>query len=109
MTVSLIPPMFIRDGEIVDNEALPSWLRPKRPSYHSGVRPANYVVTVETQLARIDATRAMLETLSETYGATPVHTAIDELLFDLRKIAVALLPAARGADIEQREDETKCQ
>ena len=32
MTVSLIPPMLIREGEVVDKAALPSWLRPNRES-----------------------------------------------------------------------------
>ena len=32
MTVSLIPPIFFHGGVQVDNEALPSWLRPNRPS-----------------------------------------------------------------------------
>ena len=34
---------------------------------------------------------------------SPPQCAVDEMLFDLRKIAVALLPAARAADAEFKE------
>ena len=69
----------------------------------SGIALSNYTSMVESQLARIDVTRATLESLAETYGDTPMQSAIDEMLFDLRRVAVALLPAARAADAELKE------
>jgi hypothetical protein len=70
----------------------------------SGVALSNYASLVESQLARIDVTRATLESLAETYGTTPVQAATDEMLFDLRRVAEALLPAARAADSEIRRN-----
>lgn len=58
----------------------------------------HYTETIEATVATIDKNRAMLEAMAEACPATPLQEAVDTMLFDLRKLALELLPAARLAD-----------